>query len=717
MYKGWARWEEQWRQAKKMRRSAEKVVSRWRHVLLAPAFLALKESAKELKGMRNAGAKVILRWQRLGLSDGFSGWSEHAATQRRMAFAAEKIMLRWLNMRLAQAYSLWNDHVKELLHTKRVLEKVALRMRNACMNRGWATWQEQWRQAKKMRRSAEKVVSRWRHVLVAPAFLALKESAKELKGMRNAGAKVILRWQRLGLSNGFSGWSEHAATQRRQASQMGKVLFRMHSMCVGRAMSTWDRATGRRGIMEKVLAKIRHRCVHPAWESWVNGSKELRRQRNMLDKLAMRMRSVLVYKAWATWRHNSNELRRQRCLLDKVALRMRSAGIHKACRSWESNVKELRHQRSVLEKMASRMRNVLVYSAWLAWEEFVKHESMPVSVGVCLDRIAEQDCFSSEVHVSFNHQLQYDICSALDIQVNRLTILCNSKGFAMNEIVFGKPDAHHLAQKFVCFVQNRDSKLAKTSMGKHIRAATMHGTINEKTLRALADANDAHRDELRSVQLSLFAVKNINQDLLRAENQAICNLYNNIVHRNMSIALKCWSMQALMQLRLRGIRDGIFRKLNTQRAHKSQRAEFNLWLRHVSENKHYAALALMLIQRRGKLAVVRSIQWWRKHTSTEESLRNKAMKLVYHSMQREQATQCSSKPNSPSSRSGVATSPPVQFTCISKPKVSFLNGGPHGFIYVKEGSKTEGCSGNNRLAGGIPTVHKTQVALSLCYDY
>ena len=39
----------------------------------------------------------------------------------------------------------------------------------------------------------------------------------------------------------------------------------------------------------------------------------------------------------------------------------------------------------------------------------------------------------------------------------------------MNEIVFGKPckpHAHHLAQKFVCFVQNRDSKLARTSMGK-----------------------------------------------------------------------------------------------------------------------------------------------------------------------------------------------------------------------------------------------------------
>ena len=61
LYKGWARWEGQWRHAKKMRRCAEKVVSRWRNMLLAPAFLALKESAQELKGMRNAGAKVILR--------------------------------------------------------------------------------------------------------------------------------------------------------------------------------------------------------------------------------------------------------------------------------------------------------------------------------------------------------------------------------------------------------------------------------------------------------------------------------------------------------------------------------------------------------------------------------------------------------------------------------------------------------------------------------
>jgi hypothetical protein len=124
----------------------------------------------------------------------------------------------------------------------------------------------------------------------------------------------------------------------------------------------------------------------------------------------------------------------------------------------------------------------------------------------------------------------------------------------------------------------------------------------------------------------------------------------------------------------------------------------------------------MLIQRQGKLAVVRSIQWWRKHTSTEETLRKKAMKLVYHSMQREQATQCSSKPNSPSSLSGVANSLLNLFTS-SNPKVSFVNDGPHGFIYVKEGSKKDiKLNGNSRLAEGIPTVHKTQVALSLCYD-
>ena len=111
-----------------MRRSAEKVVSRWRNMLIAPAFLALKESAQELKGMRNAGAKVILRWQRLGLSNGFYGWSEHAATQRRMAIAAEKIVLRWRHLAISPAMSRWTEYVSEKNRMARSAEKVVHRM-------------------------------------------------------------------------------------------------------------------------------------------------------------------------------------------------------------------------------------------------------------------------------------------------------------------------------------------------------------------------------------------------------------------------------------------------------------------------------------------------------------------------------------------------------------------------------------------------------------
>jgi len=71
MCKGWVLWEEQWRQVKKVRATAEKVVRRWSNTSLAPAFfLALKKSVKELKGMKKVRARVMLRWQCLGLSNG-----------------------------------------------------------------------------------------------------------------------------------------------------------------------------------------------------------------------------------------------------------------------------------------------------------------------------------------------------------------------------------------------------------------------------------------------------------------------------------------------------------------------------------------------------------------------------------------------------------------------------------------------------------------------
>ena len=134
LYRGWARWKEQWRQEKAMRHSGEKVVSRWQTMLLVSAFLALKESAKESKEMRKFGAKLMLRWHRLELSNGFYGWMKCAATQRRTTVAAEKKVLRWRHLTISPAMSRWTEYVSDKRRMVQSAEKVARRMRNMLLS-------------------------------------------------------------------------------------------------------------------------------------------------------------------------------------------------------------------------------------------------------------------------------------------------------------------------------------------------------------------------------------------------------------------------------------------------------------------------------------------------------------------------------------------------------------------------------------------------------
>ena len=127
-----------------MRRAAEKVIQRWGHMCVAPAFSALRERAAGLKAMRIAGTKVVLRWQRLGLWRGFVGWGEHAAQQRRLTLAAEKTVRRWISLVAGRTLSGWTRYTEEKKRLVRASERVVLRLQNVRLASAWVVWQEAW---------------------------------------------------------------------------------------------------------------------------------------------------------------------------------------------------------------------------------------------------------------------------------------------------------------------------------------------------------------------------------------------------------------------------------------------------------------------------------------------------------------------------------------------------------------------------------------------
>ena len=198
-------------------------------MLLAPAFLALKESAQELKGMRNAGAKVILRCQRLGLSNGFYGWSEHAAAQRRMAIAGEKIVLKCLQ-----------------------LADVDLNSNLACEHfNAWVVCIESKRKAEEdvetMGRELSKIDKRMSETKV---FRSWSQEVSTVKRHQHADRRIVCRWTRTSLTAPFHTWHDNAKELQRQ-----------------------------RSLLDKTTLRMKHAVMYKSWDSWDDNAKEQQRQR------------------------------------------------------------------------------------------------------------------------------------------------------------------------------------------------------------------------------------------------------------------------------------------------------------------------------------------------------------------------------------------------------------------------------------------------------
>jgi hypothetical protein len=81
--------------SKRLRRSAEKIVKRWRLMVVAVPFASWGASVNESKRLQRAAERVLNRWTQMAMAVPYATWRGNAVERRRLARAAEKIVLRW----------------------------------------------------------------------------------------------------------------------------------------------------------------------------------------------------------------------------------------------------------------------------------------------------------------------------------------------------------------------------------------------------------------------------------------------------------------------------------------------------------------------------------------------------------------------------------------------------------------------------------------------
>jgi hypothetical protein len=165
-------------------------------------------------------------------------------------------------------------------------------------------------------------------------------------------------------------------------------------------------------------------------------------------------------------------------------------------RVWQARAKRAARIRQVVTRVCQRWEKMRYAKAFARWKEQAA-EDHPTAVSVSMDLDFNSTLASSSERLSFEKQLQVDICGVLGIEVERVSFLCHEKGSIVSEIVLQNPqgipklDSNQLAHAFADRVGNPDSKLLQTPLGRHMTKAIVHGPICEQTVQALRRAKEA----------------------------------------------------------------------------------------------------------------------------------------------------------------------------------------------------------------------------------
>ena len=100
---------------KRMKRIGKKLVLRWQHMQIAPAFSCWVGNVEESKRLRRVSNKVLLRWRSMSLGPAFERWWEWCEDLKETRQRTEAVLKRWRCMSMAPAFSAWAEHVDELI--------------------------------------------------------------------------------------------------------------------------------------------------------------------------------------------------------------------------------------------------------------------------------------------------------------------------------------------------------------------------------------------------------------------------------------------------------------------------------------------------------------------------------------------------------------------------------------------------------------------------
>ena len=176
----WSTWLDEYMTAKIHAAKLYRYVSRWESVVCARALSRWEDQVAAQRKLRATASKVVTQWKHKTKGQAWSKWWGELRWRR----VAKKATKRWAyraNKMLFAAWSTWKARVEKKSRLCLLGNKVCLRWQNQVLIGAWMTWCDQHVQDMITRKltgqavqrwmyQVEKIVLRWQNKLLAQAM-------------------------------------------------------------------------------------------------------------------------------------------------------------------------------------------------------------------------------------------------------------------------------------------------------------------------------------------------------------------------------------------------------------------------------------------------------------------------------------------------------------------------------------------------------------------
>jgi hypothetical protein len=134
----------------------------------------------------------------------------------------------------------------------------------------------------------------------------------------------------------YEQWHGNVVEKKTRAAKATKVVHRWVNQCVRQAMAAWHgyavENARKQNLMTRIVQHLQKRCAVVALEMWqchvagdVQKGAEEERRKGVMQRVVKRLKHSTLASGVSRWREHVWELRRRKIILEKMASRMRSA--------------------------------------------------------------------------------------------------------------------------------------------------------------------------------------------------------------------------------------------------------------------------------------------------------------------------------------------------------------------------------------------------------